>query len=319
MRSLAAFLALLGTAYAQEEGPGERERTVLERIGQLERELDEAKESEEKTRLREELRGLREQAERMRDRRRGPEAPEARERLRARIEELDARLREAPEDVRALMERSELRRRLGDAQGAEEDRAAALKLDPGLRGRPPGAPRGPFQPGAERRHRFGMGEEGRPAPFNPDEARAWLREAEPETYRHVARLEEEGRRPEAMEILREADRRRLEMDELRQRDPRGFERVMEVRRMEGESIAMAERLRGLAPGDASREEGVRKLTDLLNRLFDLREEMRGRELAELRRRMEELERTLAGRKAKKDRIVEKRLRELLGEGVDEDW
>jgi hypothetical protein len=331
MRTLAALLLLAATAVAQEEDPGERDKALVERISRLEKAVEEVGDPDEKARLQAELRDLRQQAARTRERRRGQD-PENRERLKARMEDLNARLKENPGDAPALLERSELKRRMGDAKGAEEDRAAAVKIAPDLKDRvppagqtrPPGGPNRPLgppwsqqPPGAERRFRPGAGEEGRP-PFNADEARAWLKENEPETSRQVARLEEEGRRQEAMELLLEAEGRRREMEDVKRRDPQGYERMASMRRLERESIELAEKLRPSSAG-AAREEGVKKLNDLLGRLFDLREEARAREISELKRRIDELEKSLSGRKASKDRIIEKRRKELLGEKVDEDW
>jgi tetratricopeptide (TPR) repeat protein len=328
MRILAALLFLAATAAAQEEGAAEKDRALGERISRLEKAVEETADPDEKARLQAELRELRQQAARMRDRRRGQD-PENRERLKARLEELNRILKENPEDAQALLERSDLRRRGGDIKGAEEDRAAAFKLAPELKERPgqvrppmgpPNRPAGPpwgQGPGAERRFRPGGGEEDRP-PFNPDEVREWLRENEPETARQVARLEEEGRRQDAMDLLRQAGERRREMEDVRRRDPQGFEKMASMRRMERESIELAEKVRPM-PAGAERDEAVKKLNGLLGKLFDLREEARAREIVELKRRIEELEKSLSSRKAGKERIVERRRRELLGEKIDEDW
>ena len=330
MRTLVAILALAGLAYAQDEEAAEREKVLTERIAGLEKAVNDVTDPDEKERLQGELRELRQQMARLRERRKGGE-PENRERLKVRLEELNKRLKERPEDASALVERGELRRRMGDVKGAEEDRAAALKIDPGLRDRmPPGGPGrqqggppwSPQTPGWERRQRFGPGEGGRPGlgpmPFNPDEVRAWLKDTEPETARHLAQLETEGRRQEINELLMAAEGRRREMEDLKKRDPQGFERMMTMRRLERESLEMAEKLRQTPAGQA-REEGGRKLNDILGRLFDLREEARARELVELKRRIEELEKSLTERKSRKDRIVERRRKELLGEKIDEDW
>lgn len=324
MTALAALLLLAATA--QDEGAGDKDKALVERISRLEKAVEETADPDEKARLQAELRDLRQQAARGRDRRRGQE-PENRERLKARLEELNRILKENPEDAQALLERSELRRRSGDAKGADEDRAAAFRLAPDLKDRggqprppmgPPNRPGGPpwaQPPGGDRRPR--PGGEDRPH-AGPEEMREWLRENEPETARQVARLEEEGRRPEAMELLMQAGERRREMEEMRRRDPQAYEKMASLRRMERESLEMAEKLRQTPAGPA-REEGVRKLTDLLGKLFDMREEARAREIVELKRRIEELEKSLSSRKAGKDRIVERRRKELLGEKIDEDW
>jgi hypothetical protein len=158
----------------------------------------------------------------------------------------------------------------------------------------------------------------RPRPItDPDQVRAWLRENEPETYARLMRLQEDGRRPEVLEILAAAEGRMAAMAEMKERDPRGYERLQEMRKLEVESFQLAHRAKAAPPEE--RDRAVKHLGELLGRLFDLREESRARELAELKRRVEELEKNLSGRKANKERIVDRRRKELLGERIDEDW
>ena len=152
---------------------------------------------------------------------------------------------------------------------------------------------------------------------NPEEVLAWLKENEPATMGRLMKLEEEGRNEDAKRLLAEAGMRVRELKELKQRDPKGYEKMMELRRLELESMTLADQAR-LAPPE-EREAAQKKLRETLSRLFDLREESRVRELAELKRRVEGLEKALAERKTNKDRIVEKRRRELLGEKSEDDW
>ena len=154
-------------------------------------------------------------------------------------------------------------------------------------------------------------------PFNPEDVRNWLRDNEPETYRRLMDVQEAGRRPEAMRILEDAAPRMREMNDLKQRDPRGYEKVMDMRRLERESVELADAARRAPP--EQRDASVQKLKETLGRLFDAREEVRVRELAELKRRVEALEKALGDRKSNKDRLVERRRRELMGEKTDEDW
>lgn len=152
---------------------------------------------------------------------------------------------------------------------------------------------------------------------NLEEAKAWLRENEPETYRRVLRAIEEGRRPEATRLLTEAEPRMREMADLKARDPKAWERVQELRRLERESLDIADRARAAEPAD--RELAAKKLKETLDRLFDLREEAKARELEELKRRVADVEKQLEARKAAKERIVDRRKRELLGERLQDDW
>lgn len=175
--------------------------------------------------------------------------------------------------------------------------------------RPAPPPNPPQTPNGERRPA--------PPPFNPEEVRAWLRENEPETFRRLQQMQEEGRRQDVLRLLEGAAGRMRELNDLKQRDPKGFEKLTEMRRLERESLELAEAARR-APAD-QRDAAVAKLKETLNRLFDAREDVRVRELAELKRRVEALEKALADRKASKDRLVEKRRRELMGEKSEDDW
>ena len=173
-----------------------------------------------------------------------------------------------------------------------------------------GAPNPPPTPHVDRVHV-------RDPIVNPDEVLAWLKENEPETMGRLLKLQEEGRNEDARRLLWEAGPRMRELKELQQRDPKSFEKMMELHRLERESMALAEQARVAPPEE--REAAQKKLRESLSRLFDLREESRLREVAELKRRVEGLEKAMAERKANKDRIVEKRRRELLGEKSEDDW
>jgi hypothetical protein len=154
-------------------------------------------------------------------------------------------------------------------------------------------------------------------PPNFDEVRAWLKENEPESFRRVMQFQEEGKREDWTRLLMDAGARMRELRDLKERDPKGFEKTMELRRLERESMEQAELARRAPPEE--REAAMKKVKETLSRLFDLREEARQREIGELKRRVEALEKALAERKTNKDRIVEKRRRELMGEKSEDDW
>ncbi|HZF00090.1 MAG TPA: hypothetical protein VE981_23980 [Planctomycetota bacterium] len=178
--------------------------------------------------------------------------------------------------------------------------------------RPPGAPRDGDRPGTPR-------ENARRAvpPFNPDEVRAWIKDNEPETFRRLSQFQEEGKREDVQRVLADASMRMREMADLKQRDPKAYERMQEMRRLEREGMELAEQARRSPPEE---KDGVsKKLAENLTKQFDLREEQRVREIAELKRRVEALEKALGDRKGNKEKIVERRRRELMGEKVDEDW
>ena len=158
----------------------------------------------------------------------------------------------------------------------------------------------------------------RPAPpVNPEEVLGWLKENEPDLFRHLSQMQEEGRREEAQRVLGEASLRMRELADLKLRDPKGYERIQELRRLEREGMGLAEQARKASPDE--KEAATKKLNENLSRQFDLREEQRVRELTELKRRVEMLEKSVGDRKAAKEKIVERRRRELLGEKMDEEW
>jgi hypothetical protein len=173
----------------------------------------------------------------------------------------------------------------------------------------PEPPPPPPPPGAERNRGPLRGE--------LEDVRGWLRENEPETFRRVSQLEEQGRAREAQEQLMMAQGRMRSWAEMKERDPEGFERLGKMRQMERESLDLADQARRAPPEE--RPALSERLKELLGRLFEAREEVRARELAEMKRRVEEIEKSLAGRRAAKDKIVERRRRELLGEKSDDEW
>src|SRR5204863_4622185 len=131
-------------------------------------------------------------------------------------------------------------------------------------------------------------------PFNPEEVRSWLEANEPETFRHLTEMQTAGRREDAQRILGDASMRMRELNDLKARDPKGYERMVELHRLEREGGELAEQARRAPPDQ--KEAASKKLQENLGKQFDLREEQRVREIAELKRRVEGLEKALTDRK-----------------------
>jgi len=246
--------------------------------------------------------------------RRGPPlSEEERARLLATEQELTARIEKNPKDASAYWSRGEARQKLGNGEGAAGDFQKARQLDPELRSRNVPAP--------PRRGPEGVPFPEGPPPLrpveNPDEVRAWLKENEPDTYRRLMEAQESGRRPDVNRMLSEAEPRMRQMSEMKERDPKGFERMKEMRRLEVECVDLSEKARRASVED--RERAVKQLAESLGKLFDLREENRMRDVVELKRRVEALEKELANRKANREKIVEQRKRDMLGEKGEFDW
>ena len=234
---------------------------------------------------------------------RPPQDAEARDRM---VRDLEARLKDAKAALESLPQDSQERPPKENEVRRIEEEIRRLR-QPARPGQPPEPPGPSFPPGAERR---------RPI-VNPEEVRSWLKENEPETYRKLMAVQNDGRRPEVLDMLAGAEGRMHEMNEMKTRDPKGYERLVAMRKLEQETIRLGESARQAPPEE--REKLSAQMKEQLSRLFDLREEARSRELEELKRRVGDLEKALAGRKANKDRIVENRRRVLLGDRPDDDW
>ncbi len=152
-----------------------------------------------------------------------------------------------------------------------------------------------------------------------DEIAPWLKEAEPQTAERLNSAASERRLEEFDRLLRDAYGRFQAMRELKQRDPKEFERVMKMNRLEHESRMMGDEIRRLPADDAKRTDLKKKLAATLVELFELREAGRWRELEALEFQVKDLRKTLEGRKENKDKIIDKRTKELSGEKSDEDW
>lgn len=148
-----------------------------------------------------------------------------------------------------------------------------------------------------------------------DEARKWLQENEPEQARFLEEmLASEPMRARGM--VQDVLRRKAEMEEMKQRDPEGYAKFQKMRELERKCNELVAEIR---KGGHGKDELRKQLSDVLSQLFDLREEQRAKELADLKRRVEELEKILQKRKESRASIIERRLKEMLGEKSDEDW
>ncbi|MBI2933068.1 MAG: hypothetical protein HYY16_15600 [Planctomycetes bacterium] len=144
-----------------------------------------------------------------------------------------------------------------------------------------------------------------------DEIKEYAREFEPEAFRRLQRFLEHARTEEAHPMLNDLRRRMQELREMRQRHPDEFERRQKIAAAEREAWDLADRFRKAEGEERGRLK--EQLAGALSKVFDMREEARGRELAELEGRVMELRETLAKRRENKAKIVEKRAQEMLGE------
>ena len=134
-------------------------------------------------------------------------------------------------------------------------------------------------------------------------------------FHEVERLAQEMSRQalEAAQVARELPRIELEtyLEDVRSRNDGLFDRLVDERALEHETIRMARQIRTLA--EQERHEEVEALRVRLQEIFELRQENRRREVHQLERRLEDLEQKLTERERLREEIVERRLQELLEE------
>ncbi len=91
-----------------------------------------------------------------------------------------------------------------------------------------------------------------------------------------------------------------------------YQRLLEEWGMENETVQLAFEIRRLPEGDR-REDGLRRLRELLDEAFELKQENRRREVSQLESELEALRARLEERERQRERLIEARIRELLEE------
>ncbi len=123
----------------------------------------------------------------------------------------------------------------------------------------------------------------------------------------------DGRLRDAGRMLEDLVARYRHLSDLKKRDLEAYEIQKKIHNLDFTCLKLAEKVRR---GETSHRGELEKK---LSELFDLRESMRAREIGILKRRIAELEGRLDQRQEKKDLIVQKRLRELLGQKDIVEW
>jgi len=104
--------------------------------------------------------------------------------------------------------------------------------------------------------------------------------------------------------------------DLKQDRPQEYERAARLVRLEGESFALAAKARAAA--GPAREAAVAELKAKLAETFDAKQEAMKRELAAMEAEVEALRQRVAKRVASRDRLIERRALDLLGDN-DVEW
>jgi hypothetical protein len=148
--------------------------------------------------------------------------------------------------------------------------------------------------------------------MNPEERMAleFLEQNLPREYREFieALTDHPGERPNMLAELLE--RYQHAMD-LRREHPEAFEREIELRQLEGEAWAIGERLQhtGSEEEQAALEKELRQI---LNRIFDMRQEQRRTQIEHMRKELEELEESVKKLDDNRDKAIQKKFNEMTG-------
>ena len=105
------------------------------------------------------------------------------------------------------------------------------------------------------------------------------------------------------------------LHDVAQKDLDLYHRLVEEQQLEAEAQALAAEIRRQY-GQAQREEQIRLLRRKLEEIFELKQENRRAEIRQLEAELDDLRERLAERERLREEIVERRLRELIGERDD---
>jgi len=105
---------------------------------------------------------------------------------------------------------------------------------------------------------------------------------------------------------------------IREHNEALFDKLIDERSMEHETYKLASEIRQERNEDL-RAQMTDRLRARLHEIFDLKQDNRRREINELEQRLDEPQDNLAERERRRDDIVERRLRQLLGEDGPDNW
>ena len=116
-------------------------------------------------------------------------------------------------------------------------------------------------------------------------------------------------------LLMRAYREMQYVDQLKERDPEQYEAMQEKEKLEVETKELVDQYKS-TENESQKEELKSQITELLNKIFDIRQQNREKEIQRLEERLAEAKANNKKRLQNKEEIVAERLNELLG---DEKW
>ena len=139
-----------------------------------------------------------------------------------------------------------------------------------------------------------------------------------ERMEQARRLFQDRRFEEGREVLRATGRQLREMKDLKERDPERFKLTMRIVELDRHSAELGQKVRR-APDEDAKKQAATELKEVLNKLFDLRQEEREKNVQQLDRDLKELRESLEKRKTKRDEIIQHRFDQLTGKAEMLDW
>ncbi len=107
------------------------------------------------------------------------------------------------------------------------------------------------------------------------------------------------------------------LQDIQDADQALFDRLIREQRMEREALTMARKFAVMEEGEARRD-SIAALRERLTEIFELKQGNRRREVEQLEGKLQELRQAIIERERFRDEIVDRRLKELLGDGTL-DW
>jgi len=147
---------------------------------------------------------------------------------------------------------------------------------------------------------------------------AFLKDFAPDRLEELQGLKR-ANRPEYARQLGDASRLMRDVEEVKKNDPEQYELMKTEGGLRRQVMDLARDCRNSeAKEDQQKLRG--ELQDVLGKLFDVKVQMRQREVDRLRRELERHEKAIKDARDRKDELVKERLRDLLGESEQVfDW
>ena len=119
-------------------------------------------------------------------------------------------------------------------------------------------------------------------------------------------------------LLMRAYREMQYVDQLKERDPEQYEAMQEKEKLAIQTKELVDQYKS-TENESQKEELKSQITELLNKIFDIRQQNREKEIQRLEERLAEAKANNEKRLQNKEEIVAERLNELLGEEKWMQW